>query len=97
LKSIVKEICNEATAVANTQGADLSGQKIFNKTVDVIKNTSENYSSMLQSLKRGKKTEIDSINGKIVDIGKMYDVDTLINEILIRLTKFICLNWDFSR
>jgi len=90
LKSIVKEVCNEATAVANTQGADLSGQKMFDKTVDVIKKTSGNYSSMLQSLKRGKKTEIDSINGKIVDIGKMHGVDTLINETLTRLIKSIC-------
>ena len=90
LKSIVEEVCNESTAVANTQGLNLSGKKMFDRTVDVIKKTSENYSSMLQSLKRGKKTEIDSINGKIVEIGKIHNVDTLINETLVYLVRSMC-------
>jgi len=90
LKSIVEEVCNESTAIANTRGINLSGKKMFDRTVDVIKKTSENYSSMLQSLKRGKKTEIDSINGKIVEIGKIHNVDTLINETLVYLVKSMC-------
>ncbi len=90
LKSIVEEVCDESTAVANTQGLNLYGKKMFDRTVDVIKKTSENYSSMLQSLKRGKKTEIDSINGKIVEIGKIHNVDTLINETLVYLVRSMC-------
>ena len=58
---------------------------MVNKTKEVIRETSENYSSMLQSLRRGKKTEINSINGMLVDIGDMYDVDVSLNETLMSL------------
>jgi 2-dehydropantoate 2-reductase len=54
-------------------------------TKEVIGNTSDNYSSMLQSIQKGKKTEIDSINGKLVGIGKKQGIDTSLNEILIYL------------
>ena len=42
---------------------------------------------MLQSVKRGKKTEIDSINGVLVDIGRIKKVDVSLNEILVSLVK----------
>ena len=60
---------------------------MMQKTKEVIRNTSENYSSMLQSVKRGKKTEIDSINGKLIDIGRNYDVDVSLNAIMMSLIK----------
>ena len=61
-------------------------------TKKVIKDTSENFSSMLQSIKMGKKTEIDSINGKIVEIGKEKKVDVYLNELLVFLVKYIYPN-----
>jgi len=42
---------------------------------------------MLQSIKMGKKTEIESINGKIVEIGKKKKVDVYLNELLVSLVK----------
>ena len=42
---------------------------------------------MLQSFQRGKKTEIDSINGKFVDVGRVHTIEPSINEILIYLVK----------
>jgi len=53
------------------------------KTKEVIRATSENYSSMFQSIKKGGKTEIGSINGKLVEIGKKNDVGTSLNESLV--------------
>jgi len=90
LEGIVEKICFESVNVAKFHGIDLSSEELFEKTKDVIVKTSENYSSMYQSYKRGKKTEIDSINGRIVDIGKDYDIDTLLNQTLFKLVNFIC-------
>ncbi|MBI4610902.1 MAG: hypothetical protein HY726_18070 [Candidatus Rokubacteria bacterium] len=42
-------------------------------------------SSMLQSLARGGKTEVDAINGVIVSWGKKHGVATPVNEALVRL------------
>jgi len=89
LKNIAEKVCEESTNAANTQGLNLSNKKMFDKTIKVIKKTSENYSSMLQSFKNCKKTEIDSINGKLVSIGKKQGVDMLLNEVLFHSIKNI--------
>ncbi len=87
LKKIVEKVCKESTNIAKANGIDLLYQHTIQKTKEVIRNTSENQSSMLQSFKRGKKTEIDSINGKFIDIGRVRTIDTPMNEILIYLVK----------
>jgi 2-dehydropantoate 2-reductase len=53
----------------------------------VAKSTGHNYSSMLQDILRGKRTEIDYINGAIVKLAKDYDVDVPINSVIYRLIK----------
>ena len=85
LTGVVEKICNESCAVAKTQGFSFSSQEMFEKTMDVIRSTSDNYSSMLQSIKRGKKSEIDSINGIIVKIGGKFKIDTPLNKTLVLL------------
>ena len=87
LEKIVENVCRESTSVANAYGIKLSYQNMVNKTKEVIRETSENYSSMLQSVRKGKKTEIDSINGSLVNIGRAYDVDVPLNGIFVFLVK----------
>jgi 2-dehydropantoate 2-reductase len=43
--------------------------------------------SMLQDLERGRKTEIDAINGSIVREGKRFGVPTPVNEVMVMLVK----------
>ena len=90
LENLVEKICKESTEVANSEGLNLSYQNMIKKTKEVIQKTSENHSSMLQSFKKGGKTEIDSINGKIVDLGKRNGLETPINEMLVYSIKSIC-------
>ncbi len=87
LEKNVENVCEESTSVANAYGVKLSYQDMVNKTKEVIRETSENYSSMLQSVRKGKKTEIDSINGALVNIGRTYSIDVPLNEILVFLIK----------
>lgn len=82
---IVEKVCEESTNVANSNGISLTFQDMINKTKDVIRETSENYSSMLQSVKKGKRTEINSINRVIVNMGKKYNIDVSLNELLVYL------------
>jgi 2-dehydropantoate 2-reductase len=42
---------------------------------------------MLQSLEKGTMTEIDVINGAIVDLGKQYGVPTPVNATLLACVK----------
>ncbi|MCK5458730.1 MAG: 2-dehydropantoate 2-reductase [Thermoplasmatales archaeon] len=87
LEKIVEKICEESTNVANAYGIKLSYSDMVQRTKEVIRKTSENYSSMLQSVQKGKTTEIDSINGVLIDIGRTYNVDVSLNEILVSLIK----------
>lgn len=91
LEKIVEKVCKESTSIAKASGINLLNQHTIQKTKEVIRSTSENHSSMLQSFKKGKKTEIDSINGKIVEIGKKHDIEPMINEVLVYLIESICL------
>jgi len=83
LEKLVEKICKESAMIANAEGVNISYESTLEKTKEIIRNTSGNYSSMLQSIRKGGKTEIDSINGKLVEIGKKNNVETLFNEFLI--------------
>ena len=82
LENLVEKICKESTEIANNEGLNLSYIEMINKTKEVIKDTSENHSSMLQSILHGKKTEIESINGKLIEFGIKNNIDVSLNEML---------------
>ncbi len=82
LEKLVEKICIESTNVAKSEGFKFDDFTMIKKTKEVINDTSDNYSSMLQSIQQKKKTEIDSINGKIIEIGKKNNIDLTLNEIL---------------
>ncbi|MDH7506727.1 MAG: 2-dehydropantoate 2-reductase [Candidatus Thermoplasmatota archaeon] len=82
LETLVNKICKESSNIARANDIHISYKTALEKTKDVIRNTSENYSSMLQSIKKDGRTEIESINGKLVEIGKKYNLETLLNETL---------------
>jgi 2-dehydropantoate 2-reductase len=83
LENILEKTCEESTSVANAYGIDVTPSSMIRKTKEVVKETYENHSSMLQSILQGKKTEIESINSKIVEVGRKHNIKTLMNEILI--------------
>jgi len=87
LYSIAETICRESTKVAVARGIEVSEEDTLKKLRQVIENTSENYSSMVQSLRKRKPTEIDSINGIIVKEGKKKGIDTSINELFLKMVK----------
>lgn len=87
LFEIIKDVCKESLDVARANGIDLDFDEMLREVSQVIDSTSENISSMLQSIIRGRKTEIDSINGYISDLGKRFGIETRLNELLTKLVK----------
>ena len=83
LKNIVEKICIESTNIARSNGIDISISDTLKKTMSVINDTKDNYSSMLQSYKNNRPLEIDSINGFLIEIGKKNNVVTILNEMLV--------------
>jgi 2-dehydropantoate 2-reductase len=89
LEQLLEDTCQECIEVAKGEGLDLADCDAIEKTKTVARLTAENRSSMLQDLDRGRKTEIDSINGRIVEIGGKHAIDTPINSTLVSLIKGI--------
>jgi 2-dehydropantoate 2-reductase len=87
LGKIVEKICYESTRVAKYEGIQVSYDDMIQKTKQVMQDTADNFSSMLQSLQKNKQTEIDSINGEIIQHGRKHNDEIFLNEILFKLIK----------
>lgn len=89
LTRLLENTCQECITVAQKAGIDLLDCDIIEKTKNVARLTAENKSSMLQDIESKRRTEIDSINGKIVAVGKEHGIKTPINSVLVALVKGI--------
>ncbi|NIW12581.1 MAG: 2-dehydropantoate 2-reductase, partial [Candidatus Thorarchaeota archaeon] len=49
--------------------------------------TAKNKNSMLQDIEKGKRTEIDFINGAILNLGKRNGIKTPLNKVLTHLVR----------
>lgn len=87
LLEIVRETINEGKKVLEKDGICIS-EDIFEKTLEIIKNTSRNINSTLADLRKGNRTEIDYISGKIVEIGERYGIPTPYNKTLMNMIKY---------
>lgn len=66
LKDLIRDAINEAIQVAKFKGINLEKKDYVEICFDVARKTKNNINSMLQDILKGKKTEIDFINGRIV-------------------------------
>ena len=57
----------ETAAVARANGVDLADEQAVAATERVVDATAANRSSMLQDVERGRRTEVDAINGAVVE------------------------------
>ena len=87
LTSMIYKITKESTQVAKKIGFSCTKDEMIEQTMHVIGQTEHNISSMLQSLRQGKPTEINEINGTIADIGRAYGCDVELNDLLTKMIK----------
>ncbi len=87
LKAVREEIVKECLAVAEAEGVKLLLD--LAERIDRSVAGYGNYSSMYQDLTRGKKTEIDFLNGKIVELGRKHSIPTPVNFTLVDLIKYL--------
>ena len=77
----------ETADVARHEGVDLSGPTAERAIERVADATAENTSSMLQDVSDGRRTEIDAINGYVVERADDHAVDAPVNRILAGLVR----------
>ena len=96
IKILMSEAVKEAIEVAKKKNIKLSENNFVELTYDVAKKTSNNKNSMLQDILKGKKTEIDFMNGRILKYAKDLNLKTPINELLTSLVKGLEQSLNYS-
>ena len=79
-----KMIC-EAVDVAEADGTHFSYMEVLNMVHHVCEDAGKGYSSMSQDVMNCRKTEIDAINGAIVEQAKLYNVAAPYNRLIVDL------------
>jgi len=88
LEALVKASVAEAAAVAGRSGIKVDVDPV-ELTFGVIRATAGNRSSMLQDVARGRRTEIDALNGYVCGLGEKCGIPTPVNDTLTALVKGI--------
>ena len=87
LKRLMGIAVEEALEVAKLKGITLSDRDYVDLMYSVAEKTYDNKNSMLQDILKDKPTEIDFLNGRIVEIAKDIGIKVPINELLTFLIK----------
>jgi len=85
LRPLKQLIVDECRAVAARDGVDLAAD--FVDQIDRVYAPSKNLSSMQQDLLKGRRTEIDFLNGAVVALGAQYGVECPVNQALTMIIK----------
>lgn len=93
-QEIMEMAVTEAVGVARHQGIHLRVSEEIERVRAVCESTAANISSMLQDVRRRKKTEIDQINGAIVRLAQQHGLPSLVNTVLTALVKSIEATYD---
>jgi 2-dehydropantoate 2-reductase len=84
---LMEQIAAEAVKVSTRLGISLPYVDPMQQITAAIQATVGNYSSMFQDIQRGAPTEIDQINGAIVQLGQQNGIPTPYNQCIIALVK----------
>ncbi len=87
LREIRHSIIQECIAVGQAEG--IGFQSNLEECIERKIAGYTNYSSMYQDIVKRKKTEIDFLNGKVVELGKKHGIPMPVNESLVGLIKFL--------
>lgn len=86
-RAMITACVEEGVAVANASGAPVPAQPIHALTEVSMTDHADHEASMLQDVKAGRRTEVDAINGAIVEAGRAAGVAAPVLETLWRLVK----------
>ena len=87
LKHFMALAVTEALSVARSKEISLPKENYIELMYSVAEKTYNNKNSMLQDVLKKKPTEIDFLNGKIVELAKELKINVPVNELLTLLIK----------
>lgn len=86
-RELMAEIVAEAERVAESRGIEVPLDDPMAEVVAACEHSSSHYSSMLQDIWAERKTEIDDVNGAIVDLAREEGVEVPVNNLVTNLVR----------
>ncbi len=83
----MRALLRETVAVANAQGFQLDESERWETITGLLARAAKSKASMLQDVERGRRTEIEVINGAVVDGGLRLGIATPHNDTVVYLIK----------
>jgi len=85
LRQVLRLAVTEVVQVAEREGIRFPHADLVSHTEEVCQRTANNVNSMLQDVRRQRRTEVEAINGAVVRHGAANDVPTPTNAVLAAL------------
>ena len=86
-RALIRALVEEGVAVANASGIPIPAEPIHDLTQVSVTDHANHEASMLQDVKAGRRTEVDAINGAIVEAARTAGIAAPLTETLWRLVK----------
>lgn len=86
-RSLAREAARECARVARAEGVTLSNRDALAALSRVVETTAENRSSMRQDVEAVRRTEVDAVNGYVLDRARAHDLDVPANRHLATLLR----------
>lgn len=87
LNTLKRQIIDECVAVAKADG--VSFDEDFVALIDRVFAGARTIASMRQDLMKGRKTEIDHMNGAVADLGKQFGIPCPVNAALATMIRYV--------
>ena len=88
-RELMESAMREVMAIARKAQIDLSEKDIDNWYSVLSGLSPKGKTSMLQDVEAGRKTEVEMLAGRVIELGKSYDVPTPVNQQILRSIKEI--------
>ena len=87
MRALMKGLLGEVIAVASAQGIDLDQGERWQAITGLLEKAVGARASMLQDVEANRQTEIDVINGAIVEAGERHSIPTPLNDAMVWMVK----------
>jgi 2-dehydropantoate 2-reductase len=86
-KELMDKTMIEVIMIANAEGVDLSEEDLARWYKILNSLGAEGKTSMCQDTEAKRKTEVQMLSGKMIELGEKHNIDVTINKVLYNLIK----------
>jgi 2-dehydropantoate 2-reductase len=88
-QQLMESLMREVVTLAKAAGIALSEEDIVNWYPVLNRLSPDSKTSMLQDIEASQKTEVEVFSGRVIELGKQYNIATPVNETVFRIIRLL--------